>query len=119
MPHVIEVFTADCSLCRTALAMVESGKCTSCILEEYNLAVEPEAHRDRVERYGVRVVPTVVIDGRIKVEGVPDFPWICGDDFYAMLEQRYPLGRSSKPQSFDFLRSTSIPPRWRPKAKPE
>ncbi len=91
MPHTIEVFTADCTLCRTALAVVESGKCGACILEEPNLARDPEAHRQRAERYGIRVVPTVVIDGRIKVEGLPDFPWVCGDDFYAMLERRYPL----------------------------
>lgn len=92
MPHVIEVFTADCPLCRTALAIVESGKCASCLLEERNLALDPEAHKGRVEQYKVRVLPTVVVDGKIKVEGMPDFPWVCGDDFYAMLEQRYLLG---------------------------
>ncbi len=63
----------------------------ACILEERNLAQDPEAHRQRAEQYGIRVVPTMVIDGRIKVEGLPDFPWVCGDDFYTMLERRYPL----------------------------
>ncbi len=29
--------------------------------------------------YGVNSVPTTVIDGKIKVVGVPDFPWICED----------------------------------------
>jgi len=49
------------------------------------------AHADLVRRYGVRAVPTIVVDGRIKVEGTPDFPWMCGDEFYAWLEKRFPL----------------------------
>jgi predicted DsbA family dithiol-disulfide isomerase len=28
--------------------------------------------------YGVKAVPTTIIDGKIKVVGIPDFPWICG-----------------------------------------
>lgn len=27
-----------------------------------------------------RAVPTTVIDGEIRVEGIPDFPWICGSN---------------------------------------
>jgi len=91
MPHTIEVFTGDCPLCRRALDMVEAGKCASCVMVERNLAQEPEAHADLVRRYGVRAVPTIVVDGRIKVEGTPDFTWMCGDEFYAWLEKRFPL----------------------------
>ena len=71
--------------------MVEEGKCASCVTVERNLAREPETHAERVRRYDIRAVPTIVVDGRIKVEGMPDFPWICGDAFYAWLERRYPL----------------------------
>jgi glutaredoxin len=93
MPHVIEVFTAGCSLCQTVLAMAESGKCSSCVMEEHNLGRADEAQRELVERYGIRAVPTVVIDGKIRVEGVPGFPWVCGDDFYSRLEREFPLSR--------------------------
>lgn len=71
--------------------MVEAGKCGSCVLVERNLAREPEAHAELVRRYRVRAVPTIVVDGRIKVEGTPDFAWMCGDEFYAWLERAYPL----------------------------
>lgn len=91
MPHRIEVFTGDCPLCREALDLVEAGKCGTCELVVRNLSREPDAHRDVRRRYNVRAVPTIVIDGRIKIEGMPDFPWICDDDFYRRLEARYPM----------------------------
>jgi glutaredoxin len=41
--------------------------------------------------YKITAVPTIVVDGKIKVVGVPDFPWFCGDDFYRFLEKNFPL----------------------------
>lgn len=93
MPHRIEVFTGDCPLCRQVLTAVEVGKCATCELTERNLVRNFEAHAEAVEDYDVRSVPTIVVDGRIKVEGKPDFPWLCGDTFYEFLERRYPLAR--------------------------
>lgn len=89
--HTIEVFTGGCPLCRKTLEIVEVGKCASCVLIERDLEAEFEAHAELGRRYGVRAVPTIVVDGRIKVEGVPDFPWFCGDEFFAWLERNYPL----------------------------
>lgn len=91
VPHRIEVFTGDCPLCRTTLGMVEAGMCAKCELVERSLAREPAEHEDAAKRYGVSAVPTIVIDGRIKIEGRPDFAWICSDEFYRSLEARYPL----------------------------
>ncbi len=42
-----------------------------------------------MQEYEIRVVPTLVVDGRIKVEGSLDIPWVCDDDFYARLEARF------------------------------
>ncbi len=89
MGHVIEVFTGGCPLCDSAVKMVEVGMCSGCTLIHRDLAEEPEAHLDKVKEYGVHMVPTIVIDGRIKVEGKPDFDWMCSDEFYAFLEERY------------------------------
>jgi hypothetical protein len=36
----------------------------------------------KMKEYGVTSVPTTIIDGSIKVVGIPDFPWICGNDLY-------------------------------------
>jgi hypothetical protein len=35
----------------------------------------------KMKDYNVKTVPTTIIDGKIKVVGIPDFPWICGEDF--------------------------------------
>jgi hypothetical protein len=42
-----------------------------------------------MQEYQIRVVPTLVVDGRIKVEGSLDVPWVCDDDFYTKLEARF------------------------------
>lgn len=79
--------------------MVEVGKCASCVLAERNLATEDLLVLRKAKEFDVRVVPTIVIDGKIKVEGKPDFPWICGEEFYAMLEAKFPVRRSSVPKA--------------------
>jgi hypothetical protein len=38
---------------------------------------------------GVKAVPTTIIDGSIKVVGIPDFPWVCGDDLYKRLKEQH------------------------------
>ncbi len=45
----------------------------------------------KMKEYDVKAVPTTIIDGKIKVVGIPDFPWICGDDLFKKLKREYPL----------------------------
>jgi len=45
------------------------------------------------KEYGVRAVPTVIIDGEVKIEGKPDTPFVCSDETYAHFKSRYPLTR--------------------------
>jgi hypothetical protein len=40
----------------------------------------------KMKDYGIASVPTTVTDKSIKVVGIPDFPWICGDDMYKKLK---------------------------------
>ena len=47
----------------------------------------------KMRDYGVKAVPTTIIDGNIKVVGIPDFPWIYGEDLYKKLKNKYPLKR--------------------------
>lgn len=47
--------------------------------------------RQKIEIYDVTAVPTTVIDGKIKVVGIPKFPWICGDDLYRKLKVEYSM----------------------------
>ena len=46
---------------------------------------------ERMRAYGIRSVPTIVIDSKEKVVGVPDFQWFCSEEFYRFLEEKYPL----------------------------
>ncbi len=52
------------------------------VYQEINTAAEP-----KIKNYDVRAVPTIIIDEEIKVVGIPDFPWICGDDLYKILKR--------------------------------
>ena len=36
----------------------------------------------KMKEYGIKTVLTTIIDGNIKVVGIPDFPWVCGDDLH-------------------------------------
>jgi predicted DsbA family dithiol-disulfide isomerase len=47
----------------------------------------------KMRDYGIKAVPTIVIDGNIEVVGIPDFPWICDDDLYKILKNKYLLKR--------------------------
>jgi len=69
--------------------IVEVGKCKDCRMEV--LDVRSKENSELVKDYGVTSVPSIVIDGKIKLVGKPTFPWFCGDEFYKMLERKYPL----------------------------
>jgi protein-disulfide isomerase len=87
MPHRIEVFSGNCPLCNEIVDELEAGKCAKC-----ELIVHPVSENVSLARsYGVRVVPTVIIDGEVKIEGKPDIPFVCSDETYAHFKERYPL----------------------------
>ncbi len=50
-----------------------------------------ERVREKAREYRIRCVPTIVIDGRIKVEGLPEFSFVCSDEFYRWLESEYKM----------------------------
>ncbi len=89
--HKLEIFSADCPLCRDVINIVELGKCSSCKMEIYNLNKIDKKIKDKISKYRIRAVPAIVIDGEIKVEGTPDFPWFCGEEFYKMLKEKFSL----------------------------
>ncbi len=87
MPHRITVFTSDCFLCRDVVDEIEAGKCASCELTVYDVS----EHKALVREYGVRVVPTVIIDGEVKIEGRADIPFVCSEESYAHFKEKYPI----------------------------
>ena len=87
--HMIEIFSANCPLCRHLTDDIEIGKCEGCKQIVYDVNNMSEDLKVKMKKYGVTAVPTTIIDDNIKVVGIPDFPWICGDELYKRLKNQY------------------------------
>jgi tRNA U54 and U55 pseudouridine synthase Pus10 len=83
--HTIEIFSANCPLCK------QIGKCEGCQQIVYDVNKMTEEIKQKMKTYGIKSVLTTVIDGEVKVIGIPDFPWICSEDMYTKLKKDYPL----------------------------
>lgn len=81
------MFTANCPLCVEVVDEIEAGRCAGCRLTVYNMS----ENMDLAKKYGVRVAPTVVIDGEVKIEGEPDIPFVCSEESYEYFKSRYPM----------------------------
>ena len=73
MGHLVEVFVANCPLCEETLKIVREAICPECSIKVYNLYEKCEDLTcvKKAEEYGVRAVPTIVVDGQTKIEGKP------------------------------------------------
>ena len=89
--HTIQIFSANCPLCKHITDEIEIGKCKGCSQIIYNVNNMTDEIKLKMKEYDVKAVPTTIIDEEIKIVGIPDFPWICGDDLYKKLKSRYPL----------------------------
>lgn len=66
--QVIEVFTAGCPLCTETLEQVRRAV-SACGCEVIERRCAGTKCCDEAKRYGVRAMPTVVVDGQIVFEG--------------------------------------------------
>ncbi len=57
------------------------------VIPIYNMS----ENMDLAKKYGVRVAPTVVIDGEVKIEGRPDIMFVCSEESYEYFKSRYPM----------------------------
>src|SRR5437867_131154 len=89
--HLIEIFSANCPLCKHITEDIQIGKCEGCEQVIYDINNMTDDIKRKMKDYGVKSVPTTIIDSKIKVVGIPDFPWICGDELYQKLSKEYPL----------------------------
>jgi protein-disulfide isomerase len=70
---------------------IQIGKCEGCNQIVYDINNMTEEIKVKMRDYGIKAVPTTIIDGKIKVVGIPDFPWICGDDLYTRLKRDHSI----------------------------
>jgi hypothetical protein len=89
--HTIEIFSANCPLCTHIIDNIEIGRCEGCNQIVYDVNMMTDKIKSKIRDYGVKAVPSIIIDGKIRVVGIPDFPWICNEDLYDKLNKEYPL----------------------------
>ena len=69
---VIEVFTADCYLCEETLGIIDQAQCDECTVIERNISKDCGCGcLDKAREYGLKTIPTIVIDGKVAIEGKP------------------------------------------------
>lgn len=61
--RTVEIFSAGCSVCEDAIAMVKDLACSSCEIQVRDMSDEGVA--ERAETLGITTVPAVVIDGEL------------------------------------------------------
>ena len=59
----IEIFSAGCPACDETVQLVNSIACPSCEVEVLDMNKEEVAAR--AKEYGIRSVPTIVVNGRV------------------------------------------------------
>jgi len=89
MGHKIKIFSGNCELCKKAISIVEVGKCKDCELEVID--VSEDKNKELIKIFKINAVPTIIIDNEIKIVGIPEFPWFCGEEFYKMLKSHFPI----------------------------
>jgi hypothetical protein len=67
-PRRIEVFTAGCPLCTVTIELVRRAV-SRCGCEVIERPCTEAAGFDQAKKYGIKTVPTVVVDGQIAFEG--------------------------------------------------
>lgn len=83
--HTFEIFSANCALCKN-IEIIKNPECTQIIHDVNSVDKETKA---KMEEYGIKAVPTIVVDGKYKVVGVPDFSMRCSDDLFRRLDKDY------------------------------
>lgn len=85
--HIIEIFSANCPLCRHIVDDIQMGKCQGCNQTVYDVNNMTEDIKNKMRKYSITSVPTTIIDGNIKVVEIPDFPWIWCENLYKNLKR--------------------------------
>jgi hypothetical protein len=63
----VEIFTAGCPLCEPAVQVIREIACPECevILYDLQKGCETNLCRVKVQQYGIKRVPAIVVDGQL------------------------------------------------------
>lgn len=70
MSHKVEIFSADCPICRETIEMVKnSGCCKNSEIVVHKC--EGDECCAPAKNYKIRTVPSIVVNGKLAIEGKP------------------------------------------------
>ncbi len=70
MGHKFEIFSAGCDLCKKAIETLRNNICEKCEIVEYNLQKPiQEELQEKIKKYDIKVVPTIIVDEEHKYIG--------------------------------------------------
>ena len=61
----VEVFTAGCPICEPAVRLVQEMACPDCEVTIHNLGQPEGTAADKAAAYGIKTIPSVVVDGQL------------------------------------------------------
>jgi len=68
--HTIEIFSANCPLCKHVTDDIQIGKCKGCEQIIYDVNNITNDVKTKMKEYEINAVPTTIIDGNIKVDQI-------------------------------------------------
>ena len=72
MGHKFEIFSAGCDLCKNAIEILMNNICEKCEIIEYNLHDQiQEEIQEKIKKYDIRAVPSIIVDEEHKIIGIP------------------------------------------------
>jgi hypothetical protein len=63
--HLVEIFSANCPLCKHIIDDIQIGKCEGCNQIVYDINNITDEIKLKLKDYSVKAVPTTIIDGKI------------------------------------------------------
>ncbi len=71
MSHKFEIFSAGCDLCKNASETLRNAVCEKCEIVEYNLQnpIQDDL-QEKIKKYDIKVVPTIIVDEEHKYIGI-------------------------------------------------
>ncbi|NVM34125.1 MAG: thioredoxin family protein [Candidatus Lokiarchaeota archaeon] len=72
MGHKFEIFTAGCVLCKSAIEILKNTISEKSEFVEYNLQNPiQEDTQEKINKYEIKVVPSIIVDEKHKFIGIP------------------------------------------------
>lgn len=71
MGHKFEIFSAGCDLCKNAIEILRNNISEKCEIVEYNLQNPiQEEIQEKMKKYDIKVVPSIIVDEEHKYIGI-------------------------------------------------